>query len=548
MATAPPRNLGRLSEIAQVAARHGFGYLFENRRLRRRDPDDETPSQRGAHLRAMFDELGPTFVKFGQLLSTRPDLLPPDIIAELRRLQDDVTPFTYEEAELVIQTDLGLPIERLFLEFDRVPIAAASIGQVHRAILPNGRRVAVKVQRPNAPAQIEADIALLYQAARLAKDRVRRLDFIDARGIVDEFARNIRQELDYRGEARNADRFRHDFAGHPHVRIPRVYWSYTRARVLTLEFVDGVQLADVDPLTTPIEDRHRIAELMTETWMTMVFKNGFFHGDPHPANILVLPNGEGIGLVDFGLAGKLTDADLSKLTRLFIDAVNENVDALPKRLAELGVRYPREREAEFQAALRELFYRYYGAPLSQIDPLQVIRDGFDLIYSMSLELPTRWLLLDKAIATLASVGVELYPEFNVFEVAKPYARNLMIGRYSPQRMIGRARRESTDLVRIARELPYQMHDVLEQVRDGQVEVGFVHKGVDDFLVKLDSSMNRLVVALVVATGVLSSALIGVFAKSGPHYMGLHVLAFVGFFFSGILAIWLLIGVLRHNRL
>src|SRR3954453_1146721 len=548
MATAPPRNLGRLSEIAQVAARHGFGYLFENRRLRRRHPADETPSQRGAHLRAMFDELGPTFVKFGQLLSTRPDILPPDIIAELRALQDDVTPFSFEEAESVIQTDHGLPIERLFLEFEEEPMAAASIGQVHRAVLPNGRRVAVKVQRPNAPRQIESDIALLYQAARLAKDRVRRLDFIDARGIVDEFARSIRQELDYRGEARNADRFRHDFAGHPRVRIPRVYWSYTRARVLTLEFIDGVQLADVDPLITSELDRRRIAELMTETWMTMVFRNGFFHGDPHPANILVLEGGQGIGLVDFGLAGKLTDADLSKLTRLFIDAVNENVDALPKRLAELGVRFPREREAEFQAALRELFYRYYGAPLSQIDPLQVIRDGFDLIYSMNLELPTRWLLLDKAIATLASVGVELYPEFNVFEVAKPYARNLMIGRYSPQRMIGRARRESTDLVRIARELPYQVHDVLEQVRDGQVEVGFVHKGVDEFLVKLDEAMNRMVVAVIVATGVLSSALIAVFANKGPHYLGLHVIAFVGFFLSAILGLWLLVGVLRHNRL
>jgi ubiquinone biosynthesis protein len=548
MAQAPPRNLGRLSEIAQVAARHGFGYLFENRRLRRRHPDDETPSQRGAHLRAMLDELGPTFVKFGQLLSTRPDILPPDIITELRGLQDDVTPFSYEEAASVIQEDLGLPIERVFLEFDPVPIAAASIGQVHRAILPNGRQVAVKVQRPDAPRQIEADIALLYQAARLAKDRVRRLDFIDTRGIVDEFARNIRQELDYRGEARNADRFRHDFAGHPHVRIPRVYWSYTRARVLTLEFIDGVQVADLDALTASVVERRRIAELMTETWMTMVFRNGFFHGDPHPANILVLPNGQGIGLVDFGLAGKLTDADLSKLTRLFIDAVNENVDALPKRLAELGVRYPREREAEFQAALRELFYRYYGAPLSQIDPLQVIRDGFDLIYSMNLELPTRWLLLDKAIATLASVGVELYPEFNVFEVAKPYARNLMIGRYSPQRMLGRARRESTDLVRIARELPYQVHDVLEQVRDGQVEVGFVHKGVDEFLVKLDEAMNRIVVAVIVATGVLSSALIAVFADRGPHYLGLHIIAFIGFFLSGILAVWLLVGVVRHGRL
>jgi ubiquinone biosynthesis protein len=550
MATAPPssRNLGRLSEIAQVAARHGFGYLFENRRFRKRELEEGTPSQRGAHLRAMLDELGPTFVKFGQLLSTRPDLLPPDIIAELRALQDDVTPFSYAEVELVIQAELGLPVERLFLEFEETPMAAASIGQVHRAVLPNGRRVAVKVQRPNAPAQIESDIALLYQAAKLAKDRIRRLDFIDARGIVDEFARSIRQELDYRGEARNAETFRKDFAGHPRVRIPRVYWSYTRARVLTLEYLDGIQLGDIEFSTTSELDRRRLAEIMTETWMTMVFKNGFFHGDPHPANILVLENHQAIGLVDFGLAGKLTDADMTKLTRLFIDAANENVDALPKRLAELGVRYPREREAELQAALRELFYRYYGAPLSQIDPIQVIREGFDLIYSMNLELPTRWLLLDKSIATLASVGVDLYPEFNVFEVAKPYARDLMLRRYSPGRIAYRARRETTDLVRIARELPYQLNEVLEQARDGQIEVGFVHKGVDDFLQGVDVAANRMVVAIVVAAGLISSSIIGIFATGGPHVLGIHVLSFVGFTLSTLLAVWLMVGVVRHGRL
>jgi ubiquinone biosynthesis protein len=548
MATAPPRNLGRMSEIAQVAARHGFGYLFDNRRLRRRELVEGTPSQRGAHLRAMLDELGPTFVKFGQLLSTRPDLLPPDIIVELRGLQDDVTPFSYAGVELVIQAELGLPIERLFLEFEEAPMAAASIGQVHRAVLPNGRRVAVKVQRPEAPNQIEADIALLYQAAKLAKDRIRRLNFIDARGVVDEFARSIRQELDYRGEARNAEQFRKDFAGHPRVRIPRVYWSYTRARVLTLEYLDGIQLGDVEYSTTPEIERRRLAEIMTETWMTMIFKNGFFHGDPHPANILVLENHQAIGLVDFGLAGKLTDADMTKLTRLFIDAANENVDALPKRLAELGVRYPREREAELQAALRELFYRYYGAPLSQIDPLQVIREGFDLIYSMGLELPTRWLLLDKAIATLASVGVELYPEFNVFETAKPYARDLMLRRYSPGRMAGRARRETTDLVRIARELPYQLHDVLEQARDGQIEVGFVHKGVDEFLQGMDVAFNRLVVALVVSAGLIASSLIGIFATKGPQLLGINVVSVFGFGLSTILAVWLLVGVIRHGRL
>jgi ubiquinone biosynthesis protein len=189
----------------------------------------------------MLDELGPTFVKFGQLLSTRPDVVPPDIVVELQKLQDDVRPVPYEDVERVIREDLELSVEQLFTDFDPTPIAAASIGQVHRATLPNGRRVAVKVQRPNAPRQIEADLALLYQAARLIRERVRALEFIDPRQLVDEFSRSIRQELDYRLEARNAEAFHHRFSGHPHVQIPRVYWSYTRTRVLTLDLLEGIQ-------------------------------------------------------------------------------------------------------------------------------------------------------------------------------------------------------------------------------------------------------------------------------------------------------------------
>src|SRR5438067_9954269 len=254
MATRPQqqRNLGRLSEIAQVAVRHGFGYFFERHRLTDLLPwheklapmrDGET-TERGRHLREMLDELGPTFVKFGQLLSTRPDVVPPDIVVELQKLQDDVRPVPFAAVERVIREELGLTVEQAFLEFDEQPTAAASIGQVHHAVLPNGDRVAVKVQRPNAPRQIEADLALLYQAARLAKERVRALDFIDTEQLIDEFARSIRSELDYRAEARNAEAFRRNFAGNEHVRVPRVYWSYTRERLLVLELLEGPQLAD----------------------------------------------------------------------------------------------------------------------------------------------------------------------------------------------------------------------------------------------------------------------------------------------------------------
>ena len=558
MATRPrTRKIGRLSEIAQVAVRHGFGYFFERHKLTdilpwtsRDEVDPEASaagSERGRHLREMLDELGPTFVKFGQLLSTRPDVVPPDIVVELRGLQDDVRPFPFAQIREVIEAELGLTLEQAFLRFDEQPIAAASIGQVHRALLPNGDEVAVKVQRPNAPRQIEDDLALLYQAARMIKERVRALDFIDAQALVDEFARSIRQELDYKLEARHAENFRRDFADSELVVVPKVYRDYSSTRMLTLEYLDGIQLVDLDLNSTSLEERRALAYLVTQTWMEMIFEHGFFHGDPHPANVLVLDGGL-IGLVDFGLAGKLTDEDMARLTRLFIDAATENVDALPRRLAELGVRYPKEREEEFATALRELFYRYFGASVREIDPIQVIREAFGLIYSMNLRLPTRFVLLDKAIATLGAVGVDLYPEFNVFEVAQPYARALMLERFTPARLASRAQKEGRELFGIARELPYQIHDVLQEIRAGQIEVGFVHKGLDEFMHKLDVAINRVVVALVVAGGLLGSSLIGIFATDGPQIFGVHFLSVLGFLLSGMLGAWLLIGVLRSGRL
>ncbi|HEY4412011.1 MAG TPA: AarF/UbiB family protein, partial [Gaiellaceae bacterium] len=475
-------------------------------------------------------------------------IVPPDIIAELRPLQDDVRPFPFEQAERVIEEELGNSIERLFVEFEPMPVAAASIGQVHRALLPNGKRVAVKVQRPEATRQIEADLVLLYQAAKLVKERVRALDFVDARQLVDEFARQIRQELDYRLEGRNAQTFHRNFAGDPHVRVPKVYWTYTRARVLTLEWLDGTQLADIDTLGLTLEERRDLAYLVTETWMTMIFRHGFFHADPHPANVLVLQEAGTIGLVDFGSAGKLSDDDMTKLTRLFIDAAEENVDMLPKRLADLGVRYPREREDEFLAELREIYYRYYGASLAEIDPIQIIREAFQLIYSMNLRLPTRYLLLDRTIATLGSVGVELYPDFNVFEVAKPYARGLMLDRFTPERIARRARRDAFQYAHILREAPHQIYEILEELRDGQIEVGFVHKGLEDFLADLQKVFNRLVVALIVTGGLIGSSLIGIFAKAGPHFLGVNVISIIGFALSAVLGVWLLYGVVRSGRL
>jgi ubiquinone biosynthesis protein len=549
------RQLGRLSEISQVAAKHGFGYFFDSHRphgirSRRALEVDVSAdgSNRGVRVRQMLDELGPTFVKFGQLLSTRPDVVPPDIVFELKALQDDVSPFPFADVERLIEEELELTVAQAFLEFEEKPVAAASIGQVHRATLPNGRRVAVKVQRPDAPRQVEADLELMYQAARLVRERIKALEFIDTVSLVDEFARTIRQELDYRMEARNAEQFHRNFAGHPHVRVPRVFWSYSRSRILTLELLEGVQLRDLDVSAYTLEERRRLSYLIAEAWMHMIFRHGFFHADPHPANIMVLEQTEQIGLIDFGMVGKLTDEDMSRLTGLFIDAVGERIEALPARLAALGVRYPKEQEEEFVAELRDVYYRYYGASLSEIDPIQLIREAFALIYRMHLQLPTRFVLLDRAIATLGSVGLELYPEFNVFDVAKPYARELMIERFTPQRVARRAGSEVRNLASIVRELPYQVHDTMEQVRDGQIEIGFRHEGLEVLFDRIDKVANRLVIALIAAGGVIGSALLGVFADTGPHILGVHVFSIVGFSLSLILGLWLAWGVIRSGRL
>ncbi|MFN0153097.1 MAG: ABC1 kinase family protein [Gaiella sp.] len=538
------RSLSRLSEIGRVATRYGFGYLLDRRRGQ---SEIETPGDRGKRLREMLDELGPTFVKFGQLLSTRPDIVPPDIVAELRKLQDDASPVPFADVQRVIRRELGLSIEQAFTSFDPMPVAAASIGQVHRAVLPNGEAVAVKVQRPDASRRIEADIQLMGSAARVVRERVRAFDFVDVESLVDEFARSIREELDYQQEARHAETFRRNFAGDERVTVPRVWWRYTTGHVLTLGWLDGTPLAHLDTGDWSAEERRELAYRMTDAWMTMIFRHGFFHGDPHPANIMALADGR-IGLVDFGQAGRLTDDDMARLTRLFVDAATENVSALPRRLADLGVQFERAREDELRGRLEELYYRYYGNRLADIDPIEIVREAFSLIYRMNLRLPTRFVILDKAIATLGSVGIELYPDFNVFEVAKPYAKRLMADRYSPTAMAMRAQRETRELLGVARELPHQVHDVLEDLRHGRMSVIFRNPGFDHLEDRLDHAVNRLAVALVVLGGLVGSSIVGVLADRGPQVLGLHLFAFVGFTLSSAFGLWLVWGVLRSGRL
>ncbi len=546
------RNLGRIRQIAGVAIGHGFGYLIERYNLwhvlrLRRMRVEPPPPNLGRHLREMLVELGPTFVKFGQLLSTRPDLLPPDIISELVQLQDQVPVFPFSEARAVVEQELGLSLERLFESFDPVPMAAASIGQVHRAVLPGGRPVIVKVQRPEAAGQVARDIDLLQQIAVLLKDHVGSRLFVDPVSVVNEFAQGISRELDYGIEARNAERFARDFAGSETVAIPRVYRQYCSRRVLTLEYMPGLTLNSLDFDSLTMEQRRTLAATIAGAWFEQILEKGFFHGDPHPANILFITP-ERIALFDFGTAGALSDEDLEEGARLFLDVMDQDIDGVKRRLRRLGVTWSRDKDAMTHAALEEAFSRYYGVTFSEIDPADILQQVLGVIYSLHLQLPTRFLLLDKSLLTVQGVVSQIYPDFNVFESARPYARHLLWERFLPNKVAGKASRTISTYQRVIQDYPFQLHDLLEELRDGQLEIGINPIGLDDLIHKLDILTNRLVVAVVVTAVLLSSALMAVFVQEGPRFLGVSFWGAPGFLIASGFGVWLLWAIFRSGRL
>jgi len=540
------QNLARVREIAQVAARYGFGQLLGRSAAKAAADAPEVPGTRGRRLRDMLDELGPTFVKFGQLMSTRPDLVPPDIVEELRGLQDRARPEPFSNIRRVVEVELALTIEQVFTEFDEQPIAAASIGQVHRACLPSGDEIVVKVQRPDAERQINADIQLLYQLAGMLKGRVDRLSFIDLEALVDEFSHSIRRELDYGVEAHNADVFRRNFTEDPHVDVPKIFWRYTTPRVLVMERIRGTSLAQVQLDDWTADDRRQLATRLAETWMQMVFVHGFFHADPHQANILI-QGPDHIGLVDFGMVGALSQRDREAAVGLLIDVLDLNAEALPRRLRELGLRYPRQREQELADQLAVVLQRYSGQAMGDIDARSMLSEIFQTVYRLQLTLPTRWVMLDKTLATLAGVALEVSPEFNVFDSARPYARRLMADRYRPDRVAERTRRDLERGVRIAREFPVQVSELMTELTEGDFGVGVRVDDLAPSVERIERSMNRLVLALLAFGLMLSSAIVGALLHTGIEIGGFALLAILPGFFGFCLIIWLTIGILRSGK-
>ncbi len=538
--------------VSEVAIRHGFGYFFERHNLwdlvpGRKRSTTPVPSQLGRHLREMLEELGPTYVKFGQVLSTRPDVVPPEMIQELARLQDQVTPIPFSTVRTVIEEDLGLTVERLFEWIEEAPLASASIGQVHRAGLPGGDVVAVKVQRPGVREQIKRDIDLFYQLAGMLAKRTGRSLLVDPIQLVDEFAAAITRETDYLLEARNAERFARNLAGDADFFIPAVHRRLCSRRVITLEFVSGVTLNALDLEGMDFGERMRLANLLADLWFKMVLRDGFFHGDPHPANVVLVPDGR-VGLLDFGSAGALAPDDLMNGARLFRHVVSQDLRGVKRALRRLGLRWSNQDEGQVDEALEGLFNRYYGLGLAEIESGALVKDVFEVAYALRLRLPARFVLLERAIVVLEGVVGRVYPEFNVFDLARTYVQQSAVERGLPAALAARLGRSARDYAEALENYPLQLRDIFELITRGELRINFVHSGLEDLIHRLDVITNRLVVALVAASLALASSIITTFVERGPHVLGVSLWGIPGFLVALFFGVWLLWAIFRSGRL
>ncbi len=547
---APAGQLRRFSQIGRVLVRHGFGFVFDVRRERREKKglQEFLAPNFGVRLRRSLDDLGPTFVKFGQLLSTRSDILPEGVLFELQKLQDTAKPMPSGVAQAIVQRELGAPVEEVFASFDPVPLGSASIGQVHRAVLLGGEVVAVKVQRPEAPSRVESDLELMREFADFLDRRFGQRILVDVRSLVAEFETVIRRELDYKAEAASARRFAADFAG-TQVVIPRVYLELSTSRVLTLQYIEGTRFRDIRPLSLTPSERRRVASMGADAIFKMAFEDGFFHGDPHPGNLLLTPEGD-LALLDFGMIGYMSRGDIEALSRLFIAVVQRDAAAALRGLESLGVRYAPEVRADLVRDLREFLNKYSGLSVGEVTLGQALSELIALARRYRLRVPPVFPLLTKALVTAEGLARAIDPTINVYEVAQPYARRLLLERYDPEVVLEGARERALEYARYVEDYPEQLRQLLTEVADGELEVQLRHGGLDELVSEVDVLANRLVFAVVTGALLLGSCVLGVFDRGGPQvpYLGVPVVSFIGFTLALIMGSVLLVIIFRSRTL
>jgi ubiquinone biosynthesis protein len=536
--------LGRAREIIGVAFKYGFNdwvtknglgkLIISKKRLAR--IEKYTKWER---IRMAVEELGPTFIKFGQLLADRPDVVPEGLRAEFRKLQDEAVPMPDEEAIAEIEKSLGHPVSELFREFDTRRLASASVAQTYRATLLDGEAVCVKVRRPGIDKKINLDLSLMrYFAARSARNNPE-MEAINVTGLVEEFGKTINKELDFRHEAANVIRFSHCFEGDPDIYVPRVFQEFTTEKILVEEFIEGVKVSEMETLLSSSSDPVELAKKAVRLVFEQVFTHGFFHADPHPGNIFIKDK-HVISFIDYGMMGTVRPEHLHFLGKYLLGYIKRDAHELTEALLLLSGKrnFRRFKDLEFQIA--DMFAHYKYLSIEEMDFGKVMNESIDIIVGYGLRIPPTIYLLVKALITIERVAVTLYPEIDFATEMKPYAVKLLKQQYSPKRLAEEVFESIREYYKLVMELPSDLNEIIHKVKEGRFKTMIELKGFEPLTEQIDHASNRISIAIVTASLIIGASIISQWANI--RWIGIII-----FFLAGMFGFILLFRLFRRNR-
>ena len=550
------RSIRRYLNIVRVLSTYGFDQVLEmlgladvvvrSRKLFHRSVPDIARLTAAERMRLALEELGPTFIKLGQILSTRPDVIPYAFIREFEKLQDNVPSFSFEAVLSQITTELGGSAEQFFAYIDPVPLAAASIAQVHRARLNSGEDVVIKVRRPGIVEVVEADISALMALAGLAERHIAGSELYDPVGVVREFARTIRREMDFTREGHTIEKFRDNFAKTPWMYFPSVYWEQSSRAILTMEYIAGVKVSDREKFSDDGLDGKLIARRGADSFLEMVLKHGFFHGDPHPGNVLILPDNV-ICLLDYGIVGRLDEGLKTFLTDILSAIVNRDMDEVVSLLLFAG---DISDTLDIRALKRDLFNfidGYYEIPLKEIEVGRMLLEFIDIVTLYRIRIPIDLVLLAKSLVLIEGMGRTLDPAFDMVEHLRPFIVRAIRQKFSPLRVSRDINQILSSYLNLARNIPRDLKEIINRVNRNKFKIDLEHRGLDKFTAEFDRSINRLSTSMILAAMIIGSSII-MQTDKGPKVMDFPVFALTGYSVAGFVGLWLVYAIIRSGRM
>ncbi|MFH1027667.1 MAG: AarF/UbiB family protein [Pseudomonadota bacterium] len=550
------RSIRRYWNIARVLSKYGFDNALEmlgladmaakGRRLFRSAALDLSGFSSAERMRMALEELGPTFVKLGQILSTRPDIIPAAFLTEFEKLQDQVPSISFEELRTQIELELGASVEDLFEYIDHESLAAASIAQVHRARLKSGEEVVVKVRRPGVVKLVESDISAMMALAQLAERHISGSELYDPVGVMREFARSIRREMDFSREGHTIEKFRDNFKNVAWMHFPHVYWTHSSRGVLTMEYIDGIKVSDLSALENAGLDRKLIAKRGADAFLEMVLKHGFFHGDPHPGNVFILPENR-ICLLDYGIVGRIDESLTSFLSDIIIAIVNRDMDQVVSLLLFAG---DISDSLDIRSLKRDLSYfidGYYEVPLKEIEVGRMLLEFIEIITLYNIRIHPDLMLLAKSLVIVEGMGRTLNPAFDMVEHVRPFMEKAVRRKMSPKNIYKDLSTVLSSYTSLASNLPRDLKEIINRLNRNKFKIDLEHRGLDKFNTDFDRSMNRLSSSLILAALIIGSSII-MQTDKGIQFLGFPVLAFIGYVVAGLLGLWLVYAIIRSGRM